>query len=227
MADYKSTIFALLVPFLFVTAAIAQHGQDQRTTKDRILDILFQNSTLEPCNYQLTDCSSIPPIYEKLTMRFGDTDTQLVVLKYAHYPVNPGGDDVLVSFSLDGISASELSQLIEKMVAQNSHVTDSEIAAKLKVNVARSPIDEYALDLLLKDLASIRISPILRTRVALDDYSEYEYWFDAGQESVHYVIDGQFKDDPQDQLAQWMIKFRASVPTLLKPRSLPDGSKQK
>jgi hypothetical protein len=226
MTVYKSTTFAMLLPLLFATVTIAQPGQDRRNTKDRLLDILFPDIAPEQCNH-LTDCSSIPRIYEKLIMRFGDTDTQLVVLRYARYPANPGGDDVLVSFSLGGTTDSELSQLIEKMIAKNSHVTDREIAAKLKVNVARSAIDEHALDLLLKDLASIRISPILQTRVALDDYSEYEYWFDAGQESVHYVIDGQFKDAPQDQLAQWMIKFRASVPTLLKPRSLPGASKQK
>jgi hypothetical protein len=107
------------------------------------------------------------------------------------------------------------------MVAQNSNVTDREIAAKLKVDVSRSPIGYEALDRFLDELKAIRISPILASRVAVDEYSEYEFWYDGGQESVHYTVTGPFKDAPQDELVQWMIRFRASVPDLLKAGSAP------
>jgi hypothetical protein len=113
----------------------------------------------------------------------------------------------------------QLSQLISKTVAQNPHVTDREIAAKVKVAVSRSPIGYEECDHFLNELKAIRISPILASRVAVDEYSEYEFWYDGGQESVHYVLTGPFKEDPQDKLVQWMIEFRAGVPDLLKAGS--------
>jgi hypothetical protein len=59
----------------------------------------------------------------------------------------------------------------------------------------------------------------LADRIALDEYSTYEFWYSDGQESVHYRLAGPFNGDPQDKLVRWMIKFRASVPELLKAGS--------
>jgi hypothetical protein len=56
-------------------------------------------------------------------------------------------------------------------------------------------------------------------RIAVDEYSEYEFWYTGGQESVHYKLVGPFKDDPQDKLVQWMIRFRTSVPELMSAAS--------
>jgi len=102
-----------------------------------------------------------------------------------------------------------------------------EITAKLKVEVSRSSIAPEALKHAFDELKAIRISPILADRVSVDEYSEYEYWYDNWQESVHYAITGPFKGDPQDQLVQWMIRFRAIALDLAKLPSGPNGSKLK
>lgn len=198
---------------LSAATAIAQPGDRYLDIKARVLDLVYPLDVAPR------------PYLMKLVLRFGDSDTQLVVLIYPVYPVHPGGRAEIIRYSLAGMGDGELSQLISKMVAQNPDVTDREIAAKLKVNVTRSPIEYNALNRALKDLKAVRISPILASRVAVDEYSEYEYWYDGGQESVHYTITGPFKGDPQDQLVQWMIKFRASFPDLMKPPSAPNGSK--
>jgi hypothetical protein len=59
----------------------------------------------------------------------------------------------------------------------------------------------------------------MASRVAVDEYSEYEFWYDTEEESVHYKLTGPFKGDPQDKLVQWMIRFRASVPELVSAAS--------
>ncbi len=119
----------------------------------------------------------------------------------------------------------ELSVLISKMAAQNPRVTDQEIAAKVRVNVTRSPMEREALEPYLADLDKIRISPILESRVCVDYCPEYEYWYDTWQESIHYVIAGDSMSSAQDQLVRWMIKFRASLPGLLKTPSAANPRK--
>jgi hypothetical protein len=191
-------VYAALLFLFFATVAIAQPEEGQRDMKARVLDILFPlEVTQEPC-------------FEKLAMRFGDSDTQLVVLIYPSYPVRPGGNTEIIRYSLAGMDDGGLSELINKMVAQNPNVTDREIAAKLKVKIKRSPMKEDVRDRFLKELAAIRIPPVLQAWVALDDYPEYKYefWFDNGQGSIHYMIAGPNKDVPENQLVQWMIRFR-------------------
>lgn len=84
----------------------------------------------------------------------------------------------MIRYTLAGMSNGELSQLISKMVAENPDVKDQEIAAKLKVNISRSSIDHEALNRAFNELKAVRISPILAERIAVDEYSEYEYWYD-------------------------------------------------
>ncbi|HZH49855.1 MAG TPA: hypothetical protein VFD86_08800, partial [Nitrospira sp.] len=128
----------------------------------------------------------------------------------------PGGQAEIISYTITGMGSDNLSQFISKMAAQNPSVTDQEIAAKLKVEVKRSPISYEALKRSLDELKATRISPMLASRVAVDEHSEYQFWYNTGQESVHYVITSPFGDDPQDQLGKWMMKFRDNVPNLLK-----------
>jgi hypothetical protein len=154
-----------------------------------------------------------------MTLRYGDSDSQLVVLTYPVYPVHAGGQAELISYTITGMGGDNLSQFISEMAAQNPSVTDQEIAAKLKVDVKRSAIGYEVLSRFLDELRAIRISPVLASRVAVDEYSEYEFWYNNGQESVHYKVVGPFKDDPQDKLVQWMIKFRTGLPELMSAAS--------
>jgi hypothetical protein len=196
---------ALLSCILCTVPATAQPGGRYLDMKARVLDILFPLDVAPK------------PYFLKMILRFGDSDTQLVVVVY------PGGKSEVIHYSLTGMSSGELSQLISKMVAENPNVKEQEIAAKLKVDVSRSPIEHQALNRALDELKAVRISPVLANRVAVDESSEYEFWYDTWQESVHYTITSPFHHDPQDQLGRWMVKFKANLPDLLK--AAPSGSK--
>jgi hypothetical protein len=197
---------ALLVPFLLVLSAVGQSWGVPADMKDRVLDLLFRS-----------DVSA--PFFSEMTLRYGDSDSQLVVVTYPVYPVHPGGQAEIISYTITGMGSDNLAQFISKMAAQNPNVTDQEIAAKLKGEVKRSPISYEALKRSLDELGAIRISPMLASRVAVDEYSEYQFWYSNGQESVHYKVVGPFKDDPQDKLVQWMIRFRSGVPELMSAAS--------
>ena len=162
----------------------------------------------------------VPQSYvTKLVLRFYDSDTQLAVLLYPPYPIHPGGRAEIVRYSISGMSDSQVSQLISKMLSDNPDATDREIAAKLKVDISRSPVGYEMLNRFISELKTIRLSPILAGGVAVDEYSIYEFWYSDGQDSVSYRLTGPFHDAPQDRLVQWMIRFRASVPELLKAGS--------
>ena len=193
----------LLVPFLAVVSALGQSGGGvPADIRDRVLDILFQSG------------ADTSPFLLKMTLRYGDSDSQLVVLTHPVYPVHPRGRAELISFTITGTGSENLSQFISKMSAQNPKITDQEIATKLRVVVRRYPIDRATLGRFLDELKAVQISPMLAGRTAVDEYSEYEFWYNTGQESVHYKVLGPFKDDPQDKLVQWMIRFRAGLPEL-------------
>jgi hypothetical protein len=196
--------YAMVLLFCLVMRAIAQPVADRQDTRDRVLDLLFPSDM------------TASPYLMKITLRFSDSDTQLVILTHPVYPVHSGGRAEVVTYSIAGMGNGNLSQFISDMVAHNPQVTDRDIAAKLRVETSHSPIDYEALNHFLSQLKAIRISPVLASRVAVDEYSRYDFWYDGGQESVHYTLTGPFKDSPQDQLVQWMIRFRASLPTLIK-----------
>lgn len=201
---HRIVVTCVLFAFiLFAAIASAQPGDRNLDMKARVLDILF------PLDVGPT------PYFSRMVLRFGDSDTQLVVVVY------PGGKGELIRYSLAGLKEGELSQLISKMISENPDVTDRGIAAKLKVEVNRSPIDDEALNRPLDELRAIRISPALDSRVAVDEYSEYEFWYDTWQESVHYTITSPAGNAAQDKLVQWMTKFRASVSNLLKASLTP------
>jgi hypothetical protein len=196
--------YAFLVPFLLVLGAVGQSGGGVPSDmKDRVLDLLFRSDTVSS------------PFLSKMTLRYGDSDSQLVVLTYPVYPVHAGGQAELVSYTVTGLGTETLSQFISKMAAQDPKVTDQEIATKLKAVIKRAPIGYEALKRSFDELNAIRISPILASRVAVDEYSDYEFWYNNGQESVHYRVAGPFKKDPQDKLVEWMIRFRTGVPKLI------------
>jgi hypothetical protein len=200
--------YVLFVPFLLVLSAVGQAGGGvPADLRERVLDLLFRSDAVSA------------PFFSKMTLRYGDSDSQLVVVTYPVYPVHPGGQAEVISYTITGMGSDNLAQFISKMAAQNPNVTDQEIAAKLKVEVKRSPISYEALKRFLDELEAIRISPMSVGRIAVDEYSEYEFWYNGGQESVHYKLVGPFKDDPQDKLVQWMIRFRTGVPELMSAAS--------
>jgi len=179
-----------------MTRAVAQSANHQWNREARVLDIAFSPETPKS------------PEFLRMILRFGDSDTQFVAVIYPDkekYWIRRGE---ISRYSLPDVENGGLSQLIDEMVAQNPHVTDQEIAAHVKVNVERWPIEPNVLYDALKKLKSVRISPVLADRICVDACPEFEYWYGDGQESVHYTIVGDSKNAPQDELVQWMIKFR-------------------
>lgn len=189
---------------LFPATAMAQPGNRSLNMKARVLDIVFPLDVAPKLNFL------------KMVLRFSDSDSQLIVVVYPDTEKYWIRRCEIISYELEGMEEDQLFQLVSKMVAENPDITPQEIAARLKVKVTRSAVDPEAFYRARDELKAVRISPILADRVAVDDYSEYEFWYDNGQESVHYTLTGPFEGDPQDKLVQWMIRFRARVPDLLK-----------
>jgi hypothetical protein len=189
---------------LFAASANAQPGDRHLDMKARVLNILFPLDVA-------------PKLYfQRMVLRFSDSDTQLVVVVYPDKDKYWVRKCEITSYALQGMGKGELSQFISKMVAENPNLQEQEIAAKLKVETTRSSVALEAFNRALDELKAIRISPVLADRVAVDEYSEYEFWYDNWQESVHYAITSPFGKDPQDQLGRWMTKFRDNLPNLLK-----------
>lgn len=207
MTCRRTALSPVLFGMLFAVTAGAQPGDRYLDIKARVLDILFPLDVAPK------------PYFLKMVLRYSDSNTQLVVVVYPDKEKYWVRRCEITSYSLAGMGKGQLSQLISKMVAENAGVKEQEIAAKLRLEVSRSSVAPEALNRALDELKAVRISPVLADRVAVDEYSEYEYWYDNWQESVHYTITSPFGNAPQDKLGEWMIKFRASVPDLLKAGS--------
>jgi hypothetical protein len=187
---------ALLISMTIVLPQRAK-GQDAYVIEARVLDLVF------PTNLPLGTH------YIKLRMRFGDYPSQIVVWVY------PGGQTEITRYSLVGMDDAGLWQLITNMIAQNPNVTDQESVAKLKIDISRTRVEYKAVERMLGELKSARISPFLGTGAAVHAH-RYEFVFISGPESVQYTLMGGPFNRPQDQLLQWMLKFRIRAEELLK-----------
>lgn len=150
---------------VFATRTAAQGTNRYRDVEARVLDIaLSQDATTSS-------------YLQRMVLRFGDSDTQLVAIVYPDkekYWIRRGE---IIRYTLAHAENGTLSQLIEKMVAQNPDVKDEEIAAQIKVNVKRWPIEPKVLYGALKKLKDIRISPLLTDRICVDECPEFGYWY--------------------------------------------------
>lgn len=193
---------ALLIAALFGATASAQPGDRFIIGKSRVLDILFPLDVVQK------------PYRLKLIMRFGASNSQLVIV------VDVDGHAEMTRYALADMKGGEDPQLIATMIPDDPDINVQAISAKLKVNVARLPLEKAALDRALRKLKSIRISPVLSDTMAADG-SEYELWYDNWQESVHYTLTSPPKNAPEDKLVRWMNEFRASVGDVVNLTSAP------
>ena len=146
-------------------------GDDQTDLAARVLNVVFPLEVAQP-------------YFVKMVLRFNDPDTQVVVVVYPDKEKYWVRRCEVTNYSLKGMDKGQLSQLISNMVVENPNVKEREIAAKLKVEVNRSLISPETLNGPLHELRAVRISPVLADRIALDEYSTYEFWYSDGQESV-------------------------------------------
>ena len=202
MTYWKAFVCTALLCVPFAPALSKAQNIRPFDVNDRVLNLLF------PLNIESK------PYYVKLVLRFHDEPSQLALVVY------PGGESELIRSSLDNMNGSDLFQYVSKALTENPHLSETEIAAKVTVHTTRSPVQYKTLEPMLNDLKTIRISPFLATRVGVDEVIWYDFWFDSGQESVHYRIFGDSAlRDPQDKLAQWMTQFRAVCQNMAKPKS--------
>lgn len=190
----------LCVPLAPLTSRALDRGPVD--VQDRVLDLLLP-----------MDVES-KPYFVKIILRFRSDASQLALVVY------PGREAELIRSSLNGMNTSDLTQLVSEALAENPRVTDAEIAAKVRVRTTRLPVQYKALEPMLNDLKNIKISPFLSTRVGVDEVRWYEFWFDSGQEYVHYkIFDVATVHDPQDNLARWMTRFRTTCDGFSNPKS--------
>jgi hypothetical protein len=172
--------------------------------RDRVLDALFP-----------LDVPQRPYLW-KVTLRFGDSATQIVAVVYSNRLTNFETRCDLIRFSLDGLGPGELDAYIERMTRANPRIAARDIAGTLRVKRTTTPIEPSTLDSALAELRSLRLSPVLSGRMAVDNYAQYELWYETWQEMNHFQIISPVDDTGSGQLARWMVKFRDDLPTLLK-----------
>jgi hypothetical protein len=193
----KKAIMCLLFVLLLTLQANAQPWNRHLNMKAQILDRIF------PLSVEST------PYYIKIVMRFGDSDSQFIIITYA------GGLSELYQYTLDGMNNGALDEMIRKMEKENPDIKVEDIVSKLKVKINRSSLDSEKLFKTLESLKKVKITPFFQTRAILGDANDFEYWFDTGTECVYYSIQGPSKGDSQDELVQWMIHFRAKLAALI------------
>jgi hypothetical protein len=196
MTHWKTIASAALLFVSFLPAQPGAQEQNEFDVNDRVLNVIF------PLNVESK------PYFVKLIVRFRDDPSQLALVVY------PGGQSELIRSSPDGMHGSDYSLFIKKLT-ENPNANEAEIAAKVGVHTTRFPVQYKTVEPMLNELKAIRISPFLATRVGVDDVTLYEFWFDSGQESVHYrIFDDAGSSDPQDKLAQWIARFRKTFPKI-------------
>lgn len=186
----------------------AQPGDRTLDPQARLLDVLFP-----------VEVPQRPYLFE-LALRFHDADTQVVVVVYPDKEKPWIRRCEVTTYSLDDDAKRKLSESLSKLSSEASDDSVRAVASGLKVQMSRVTIAPEALDKALGELKSIQIPPMLAARVSVDDFSEYEFWYDTWQESVHYSVTGPPGKAPQDKLIRWMVRFKADLPDLLKKSSI-------
>jgi hypothetical protein len=202
-----TTIFTCV--FISLLTGRAQPGDRTLNPKARVLDVLFPVEVPQR------------PYFFKLVLRFDDADSQVVVVVYPDKEKYWVRRCEVTTYFLDDNAKRELSESLSKLAPETSDGGVRAIASGLKVEANHVAVSAEALDRSLGELKSIRIPPVLAARVSVDAFSEYQFWYESWQESVHYSITGPPGDAPQDELVRWMLKFNADLPDLLKKHPAP------
>jgi hypothetical protein len=203
----KSRTAGAIFCLLMALTGIAQSGDRVLNPKARILDVLFPVEVPQR------------PYFLKLILRFVSADTQVVVVVYPDKEKYWIRRCEVTTYTLNDNAQKQLSEILSKSSPKTSNDAVRAMAARLKLEANHFEIAPELLDDSLKELGSIRISPALAGRVSVDDYSEYELWYDNWQESVHYSIVGSPGEAPQDELVRWMVSFKTNLPNMLKKAS--------
>jgi hypothetical protein len=184
---------AILCGFTVSCNSFAQPGDRAMSDKSRVLDALF---VLE---------NEAKPHYLKIVMRFGDTNSQMVLVMDTD-----GKTEVREYFAADPGSGS-METAIARIRAANPGISDHDIAVKIGVTIKRKTISKTVVQGSLRALGDLKISPALQSAVCLDECDEYEFSYDTWQESVHYIIVSPARHSQMRRLLDWMNHLRSSV----------------
>ena len=195
-----------LIACFIVTCSSSQiaTAQPDQVSSDglrrQVLDAAFSTG-VKPASY-----------FSIMTLRF-DSSTQFTLTVY------PGSKAEILRRRIVGMDAAGIRKVIANAAAKTPEASPSNIASRFKIDVTRAAVDYRSVLPLLKELETIRISPLIGSRVSVDEFSEYEFWYDTGQEAVHYSITGPFDSALHDSLSKWMIKFRTNAESWLNGNS--------
>ncbi len=160
------------------------------------------------------------PFMDRLTLRFGDTCTQLVISTAQDWRTYSRSAELVRSSPVGGCEG--LSKQVQQMFAQNPKLTDEELASNVQMEVMRAALDPKGYDRVLDRLKAVRVSPYLHSRITCDGPSAtYGYLYETPEESVHYVLNPPFGKTPEDNLARWMDEFRTNIPKLRAAPAVP------
>lgn len=174
---------------------------------------LDRNPTVSVMNEVFSTNVTIKPYHLQITARYADEGVQIALVIY------PGGDCEVFRSSIDNLGKRQLRSMIYEAIGKEPSISGREYADSVSVTKSSVSIRYDQIKPLLDRLRAIKISAALSTRAALDDASEFELWYDAGQEAVHYTLYGPFDTAPQDKLVQWMIRFRTEVVSVIEQKS--------
>jgi YD repeat-containing protein len=190
----RSILVCLICFVAFSRVANGQPGDRVLNLKAQVLDALFPIE-VEP-----------RPYLTKMALRFGDENRQIIIVVY------PGRKVEFIQFRIADVPTGEFERLVSKAVAESPGAKAIDIAETFKVQTTRSSIDyDTVLRPALEELATIRLSPRLPGRIGLDQFSEFDFWYDTWQESVHYTLIGPYEGAGEDALLAWMVKLRATI----------------
>lgn len=158
------------------------------------------------------------PWFDKIVVRFSNPigdfgevprpDSQLVLFTY---PVAPPAHETpeceLVSYTVRSRSGGGLSTLIRRKLDLNPSVSADDIALAVVIDVQRRSISMKERDKIIRDLKRLRLSPVLATRICLDNCPRYDFWHDTGTEVVRYTLRGGHGTDSEGRLVAWMDGF--------------------
>ena len=212
MASQTRITLAFVACILSAIVGWAQPGDRILDSKARLLDVIFPIEVPQRTYFL------------KMVLRYDGEDTQLVVVIYSDKEKYWIRRCEVTKYSLADGQKTQLAESLSRLTPETTDEEVQGIAAKLKVEVTRFTIAPESLNKSLGELKAIQISPVPADRVSVDEYSEYEFWYDSWQESVHYAITGppgKGSKGSQDELIRWMIRFEARLPDLLKVPSAP------
>jgi hypothetical protein len=174
--------------------AVSQTAVDRETIADNIFPALRVQTVG-------------PPYLTRLILRFSQPDSEVVITTLLD------GRRVVEDYTLPSGTTilGAAAQVLHRIPAASSE----EIANVLKVHRSSVRLPPKQVDQWFFELKKIPHSLVLEPILHLDSVSQYDFWFDANGDFVHYRFSYAAVHPPQnlplDSIATWALKIRSEV----------------